>query len=78
MSVCVPYICCECMLCCAFCRSLFDFRLKVFEVSCQEGMTERRVLNSRCTEDALLNSEESDKDVLRHRTGIINSGEEYL
>jgi hypothetical protein len=25
-------------------------------------------------EDALLNSEESDKDVLRHRTEIINSG----
>jgi hypothetical protein len=28
-----------------------------------------------CTEDALLNSEESDEDVLRHRTEINNSGE---
>jgi hypothetical protein len=25
----------------AFCRSLFDFRLKVFEASYQEGVTER-------------------------------------
>jgi hypothetical protein len=26
---------------CAFCRSSFDFRLKVFEASYQEGVTER-------------------------------------
>jgi hypothetical protein len=50
---------------------------EVFEASCQEGVTERvEVLNSQCTEDALLNSEESDKDVLRHRTEINNSGKD--
>jgi hypothetical protein len=32
----------------------------------------------RCTEDALLNSEESDKDVLRHRNEVNSSGEAYL
>jgi hypothetical protein len=52
----------------AFCRSVFDFRLKVFEASYQEGVTERWGFWEPCTEDALLNSEESDKDVLRHRT----------
>jgi hypothetical protein len=30
---------CECM-CSAFAGSVFDFRVKVFEVSCQEGVTE--------------------------------------
>jgi hypothetical protein len=48
--------------------------LKVFEASYQEGVTERWGFWEPCTEDALLNSEESDKDVLRHRTEVNNSG----
>jgi hypothetical protein len=39
MSVCVlSYVVNVCML--GICRSVFDFRVKVFEVSCHEGMTE--------------------------------------
>jgi hypothetical protein len=37
--VCVlSYVVNVCVLC--ICRSVFDFRVKVFEVSCQEGVTE--------------------------------------
>jgi hypothetical protein len=42
--------------------------VKVFEASCQEGVTEYCGSEYWCTEDALLNSADSDKDVLRHRT----------
>jgi hypothetical protein len=36
--VCSLYVVDVCVLC--ICRSVFDFRVKVFEVSCQEGVTE--------------------------------------
>jgi hypothetical protein len=42
MDVCVcSFICCECMCVVHLQESVFDFRLKVFEASHQEGVTER-------------------------------------
>jgi hypothetical protein len=37
--LCVFLLCCECMCVDEFYRSSFDFRLKVFEASHQEGVT---------------------------------------
>ena len=72
--MCMFFICCNSVLLSGNCRECVWFQVwEVFEVSCHEGVTECWDSEYQCTEEALMNSEESDRDVLRHRTEVITS-----